>query len=57
VADLPSSADELMQLLIERRASARKAKDFSTADAIRKRLTEIGVTLEDRAGGTEWTLA
>jgi cysteinyl-tRNA synthetase len=54
-AGLPSSADELMQLLIERRASARKAKDFATADAIRKRLTEIGVTLEDRAGGTEWT--
>ncbi len=49
------SADELMQLLIKRRAEARKAKDFATADTIRKRLTELGITLEDRAGGTEWT--
>jgi cysteinyl-tRNA synthetase len=45
----------VMQLLIELRASARKNKDFATGDAIRNRLTEAGVTLEDRAGGTEWT--
>ena len=31
------------------------AKDFATGDAIRNGLTAIGVTLEDRAGGTEWT--
>jgi cysteinyl-tRNA synthetase len=49
------SADELMKLLIQLRADARKSKDFATADKIRKRLTEIGITLEDRAGGTEWT--
>ncbi len=33
----------------------RKAKDFATADKIRKRLVELGITLEDRPGGTEWT--
>jgi cysteinyl-tRNA synthetase len=44
----------LMQLLIELRAEARKAKNFAQADLIRKRLTELGVTLEDRAGGTGW---
>jgi cysteinyl-tRNA synthetase len=44
----------LMQLLIDLRAEARKAKNFAMADQIRKRLTEIGVTLEDRAGGTGW---
>jgi cysteinyl-tRNA synthetase len=49
------TTEELMQLLIQLRADARKAKDFATADRIRKRLTEIGITLEDRAGGTEWT--
>ena len=50
-------AEQLMQLLIEVRASARKNKDFATADTIRKRLGEIGIVLEDRAGGTEWTRA
>ena len=45
----------LMPLLINARAAARKNKDFATGDLIRKRLTELGITLEDRPGGTEWT--
>jgi cysteinyl-tRNA synthetase len=45
---------KLMDLLIEIRARARKAKDFATADKIRNSLAELGVTLEDRPGGTEW---
>jgi cysteinyl-tRNA synthetase len=48
-------AAKLMQLLIELRADARKKKDFATADRIRNTLTEIGVTLEDRPGGSEWS--
>ena len=44
----------LMQLLIDLRAEARKSKNFAMADQIRKRLGEIGVTLEDRPGGTGW---
>jgi cysteinyl-tRNA synthetase len=47
---------KLMGLLIELRAEFRKKKDFATADQIRKRLGEIGVVLEDRPGGTEWTV-
>jgi cysteinyl-tRNA synthetase len=47
-------AADLMQLLIKLREEARKTKNFALADGIRKGLTEIGVTLEDRAGGTEW---
>ena len=47
--------DKLMDLLIEVRADARKAKNFAAADKIRQRLAELGVVLEDRAGGTEWT--
>ncbi len=43
-----------MQMLIDLRATARKEKDFATGDAVRDRLAKIGVTLEDRAGGTEW---
>jgi cysteinyl-tRNA synthetase len=46
----------LMQLLLDLRAEARKSKNFATADQIRKRLGELGVTLEDRAGGTGWRL-
>jgi cysteinyl-tRNA synthetase len=58
--EMKSSGDDslvaqLMELLIELRALSRKNKDFATADRIRKRLAEIGVMLEDRPGGTEWT--
>jgi cysteinyl-tRNA synthetase len=51
------ATDGIMQLLIQLRADARAGKDFATADSIRKGLSAIGVTLEDRAGGTEWTRA
>ena len=51
------ATDGIMKLLIQLRADARAAKDFTTGDAIRNKLAEIGVTLEDRAGGTEWSRA
>jgi cysteinyl-tRNA synthetase len=47
----------LMNLLIQLRAEARAAKDFATADTIRNRLADLGITLEDRPTGTEWTRA
>ncbi len=49
-------AGKLMKLLIDLRAEARKNKDFATADRIRNTLVDIGVTLEDRPGGTEWSV-
>ena len=48
---------KLMSLLIDLRAESRKKKDFATADTIRKRLGEIGVVLEDRPSGTEWSVS
>jgi cysteinyl-tRNA synthetase len=46
----------LMRLLIDLRADLRKAKNYALADSIRQRLGELGVTLEDRKGGTDWRL-
>lgn len=45
---------QLMELLIHLRAELRKQKNFTLADEIRKRLTELQVTLEDRPEGTLW---
>ncbi len=47
----------LMELLIDLRAQLRKEKNFALADRIRNRLTELGVTLEDRPDGTGWKRA
>ena len=45
----------LMELVIEIRANARKAKDFATADLVRDRLGALEIVLEDRADGTGWS--
>ncbi len=50
-----SALDGIMQLLIQLRADARTAKDFAAGDMIRNKLAAVDVTLEDRAGGTEWS--
>jgi cysteinyl-tRNA synthetase len=50
------SVASLMQAIIDLRQSSRKSKDFKTADIIRLRLGELGVTLEDRPGGTDWRM-
>ncbi|MEQ8849772.1 cysteine--tRNA ligase [Botrimarina sp.] len=50
------AVDAVMRMLIDLRADSRKNKDFATADAVRDRLAAVGVTLEDRAGGTEWSV-
>jgi len=49
-----SLTDQLMQLMIQFRADARKSKNFALADGIRDGLAKIGVTLEDRSDGTVW---
>ena len=43
--------------LIQARITAKKAKDFTQADAIRKQLLEAGIVLEDSAQGTTWRRA
>ena len=51
-----SIENELIQLIADLRAEARVRKDWSTADAIRDRLAEVGVLIEDRPEGTTWRL-
>jgi cysteinyl-tRNA synthetase len=49
---LPKEAEEL----IWKREEARKAKDWATADALRVRLKEMGVVVEDTSQGVRWRL-
>jgi cysteinyl-tRNA synthetase len=46
--------DKLVKILIEQRNTARQKKDFVAADALRKKLEEAGVVLEDTPGETVW---
>jgi cysteinyl-tRNA synthetase len=46
--------DQLMELLIDLRTTARKNKDFATADRVRDDLARIGIVLEDHKGQTRW---
>ncbi|MFV1922720.1 MAG: cysteine--tRNA ligase [Methylotenera sp.] len=43
--------------MIERRAEAKKAKNYAEADRIRKELSDAGIILEDTPQGTTWRRA
>ena len=48
--------ENLVQALIADRNSARADKDFARSDAIRNQLLAAGITLEDAADGTHWSV-
>ncbi|MCP5267308.1 MAG: cysteine--tRNA ligase [Burkholderiaceae bacterium] len=50
-------AEDEIAALIAERASAKRARDFVRADAIRDDLSERGVVLEDGPDGTSWRRA
>ncbi|MBQ6395412.1 MAG: cysteine--tRNA ligase [Atopobiaceae bacterium] len=47
-----SDAEEAASVLLGKRAEARAAKDWGTADAIRDGITALGLVIEDTAAGT-----
>jgi cysteinyl-tRNA synthetase len=49
--------DRLAGLALEQRQAARERRDYAAADAIRDRLGEIGIVVEDTPAGPRWTLA
>jgi cysteinyl-tRNA synthetase len=54
---LTTAVSSLVRALLEQRATARAAKDFAAADAIRDQLKDAGIELEDTPQGPKWTLA
>ncbi|MGP3705916.1 cysteine--tRNA ligase [Gordonia paraffinivorans] len=46
----------LVRAELQRRAEARAAKDWATADAVRDRLAEAGIEVTDTPDGAQWAL-
>jgi cysteinyl-tRNA synthetase len=48
------SLNTVMDILIDLRKELRQRKQYDLADSIRDKLNEIGISLEDSAGGMKW---
>jgi cysteinyl-tRNA synthetase len=53
---LNHAVDVLVAGLLEQRAQARDAKDWASADAIRDRIKEAGIEIEDTPEGAKWSI-
>jgi cysteinyl-tRNA synthetase len=53
----PTVIPALLDLVLDLRERARKARDFAAADMVRDRLAAVGIRVEDRIGGPRWHLA
>ena len=49
--------DARIQALVDARATAKQARDFARADAIRQQLADEGILLEDTPQGVRWKRA
>ena len=54
-AGLDEVISGLVTTLLAEREEARARKDFASADRIRDRITELGLTLEDTPDGPRWS--
>jgi cysteinyl-tRNA synthetase len=57
VSKAESVGSDEIEALIAARDAARKERNFSEADAIRDKLSEMGIVLEDGPQGTRWRKA
>ena len=55
VTVIPDTVNDRVNRLIEERTNCRKEKNWQRADEIRKKLSELGVTLEDTKTGRDIT--
>ena len=46
----------LMEMVLEQRAAAKAAKDWTTSDHIREKLTALGIKVKDTKDGVEWSI-
>ena len=51
-----NKTNALVELLINLRSEVRKDKNFTLADIIRDRLSDIGIELMDKSGGTDFRI-
>ena len=56
IAEVSAELKNKIEQLVADRLAAKAAKDFARADAIREELTNLGVTLEDSADKTNWSV-
>jgi len=54
-ADVDDDLKTYVEEMIEKRAAAKKEKDFAKADAIREELSSKGIVLKDTREGTLWS--
>ncbi|GGF19002.1 cysteine--tRNA ligase [Subtercola lobariae] len=54
-SSMASALGSLVERLLEDRETARKARDFATADRIRDELAQVGITIEDTPSGAHWS--
>ncbi len=52
--DPDGSPGQVVDDLLAARAAARERRDFAVADAIRDRLSEVGIVVEDTPDGSRW---
>ncbi|NLL51406.1 MAG: cysteine--tRNA ligase [Peptococcaceae bacterium] len=53
-SEMTEKLSQVMDLVLEIRVKARQQKDWATADLIRDKMKEIGITIEDTPEGSRW---